>query len=192
MRQRTRLVQSALEMFSVREIGTLLVPDHYDHSTALSRFQQDNLISFSHYRTEINDRNFPNPTRVLSPGERFKVSIVRNAVRGLMNVSERMEFLCLKNGMLLGAQGAALVFNQMRNQLVAEETVLSLDAMERLWTDGHGGFQAPHIGIVREGPVFGLFPFESCGSSAINFFLFEEIDPRTVSRTTAHNKDRRS
>jgi hypothetical protein len=48
------------------DLGIITVPDDYVHDKRLTTFGKQNRKKFYYYNDEINDKNFPNPTRLYS------------------------------------------------------------------------------------------------------------------------------
>ena len=131
------------------DLGIITVPDDYDHATHLTLFrerhQSGEKKSFNHYKDHITDKNFPNPTRILKPGDRLRVRAFKQVVGGTTTSEERLAFLATQKAIHTGAQGASLVFDQKRDQLPKRKWYASFDEKDRLWADTHGNHGVPHV-----------------------------------------------
>ena len=161
------------------ELGIITVPDDYDHETWLARFygkhQGGKKKSFYYYNDEITDKNFPNPTRVLKPGDKLRVRAFKQVVGGTTTSEERMAFLATQKAIHTGAQGASLVFEQKRDQLPKGKWYASFDEKERLWTDADGHHRVPGVDCVSDGGFwFRLGRFEDVWSGDVAFLCFCE------------------
>lgn len=97
------------------DLGTITVPDDYDHRTRLESFLKKNRKKFYGVEDNINDANFPNPSRVLKPGDRLLVRAFKQVVE--VTTEEQMMLLTTQKAVYVGAQGASLVFEQKRKFL---------------------------------------------------------------------------
>jgi hypothetical protein len=135
------------------DLGILTVPEDYDHATRLTTFSKLNRKNFYYYNDEITDRNFPNPTRVLSPGDELRVRAFKQVVGGKTTSEERLAFLATQKAIHTGAQGASLVFEKMRYQLPKGKWYASFDDKDRLWADNVGYHRVPYV-RCHSGGVF--------------------------------------
>jgi hypothetical protein len=92
------------------DLGIITVPDDYDHATWLALFSKKNRKKFYFYNDNITDVNFPNPTRILKPGDKFYVRAFKQVVPGNTTSEERMTFLKTQKAIHTGAQGISLVW----------------------------------------------------------------------------------
>ena len=72
------------------DLGIITVPDDYVHDNRLTTFGKQNRKKFYSYNDEITDRNFPNPTRVLKPGDKLRVRAFKQIVGGSTTSEERI------------------------------------------------------------------------------------------------------
>jgi hypothetical protein len=133
------------------DLGIITVPDDYDHATALTTFGKKNRKKFYYYDGEITDPNFPNPTRVLKPGNKLRVCAFKQVVGGTTTSEERMDFLRKEKAIFTGAQGASLVWDQKRDQLPKGKWYASFDERNRLWQDACGGHRVPYMCCHSDG-----------------------------------------
>ncbi len=155
------------------DLGTIIVPNDYDHGTWLSSFSKKNRKKFYSYNDDINDKNFPKPTRVLKPGDKLRVRAYHQVVSGTTTSEERMEFLKTLNPVFIGAQGAALVFEQKRDQLPKGKWYASFDEKDRLWEDSDGSHRVPGMDANSDGDFrFNLGYFEEVWNDDNAFLCF--------------------
>lgn len=134
------------------DLGTIVVPKKYKHEGAIAAFQKKHRSSFYSWSEAINDTNFSNPSRVLEPGDKLRVRIFKQNVGGTTTSEERLEFLKgLPGAVLVGAQGAALVFDQKGAKLPRGYWHLSFDEKERLWEDAGGCHRVPGVLVHGNG-----------------------------------------
>jgi hypothetical protein len=100
---------------------------------------------FRSYNEDITDKNFPNPTRILKPGEEFRVRVFKQFVGDTTTSEERMAFLATQKAVHTGAQGLSLVFDEKRDQLPKGGWYASFDERDRLWKDAHNKHQVPGV-----------------------------------------------
>ncbi|MEK7664422.1 MAG: hypothetical protein AAB340_03240 [Patescibacteria group bacterium] len=153
----TPKVVSSVQKFEIfKNLGILTVPANYIHTTRLADFyerhQGGEKKSFYYYNSDINDQNFANPSRILKPGEKFQVDVVRQ-VSGEVTSEEHMAFLAVHRGIHLGAQGASLVFDdqKMRADLPKGKWHFSFDEKARLWQDAPRYHRVPGIYAGSDG-----------------------------------------
>ena len=120
------------EKFSLLiDLGTITVPDDYVHANQLAMFRERS-PDLNLYNIQISDQNFSNPSRILKPGEKFRVRAFKHAA-GLVSNEECLNFLVSRGAVHLGAQGASLVFDQKRPLLPKSDGgYTSLDVEDRL------------------------------------------------------------
>lgn len=133
------------------DIGIITVPDNYDHATQLDRFMKENCEEFYSVNDNIKDKNFPNPSRVLKPGDKLRIRAFKQVVPGRTTSEERMAFLVTQKAVYTGAQGASLVFEQKRDQLPKGKWYASMDKKENLWEDADGVHRVPGVGRGSDG-----------------------------------------
>lgn len=163
----TSPVQEATEKFALLvDLGIITVPDDYVHQTRLATFGKQNRKKFYYYNDKITDQNFPNPTRVLKPGDKLRVRAFKQVVGGTVNSEERMAFLATQKAIHTGAQGASLVFDQKRDQLPKGKWYASFDEKDRLWADADGHHRVPRVDAGSDGGfVWGLGALRVSGTS---------------------------
>ncbi len=145
-------VQKPSEKFALLvDLGIITVPDDYDHASRLTTFGNQNCKKFYNYNEAITDKNFPNPTRVLKPGDKLRVRAFKQVAPGTTTSEERMAFLATQNAIHTGAQGASLVWDQKRDQLQKYRWYTSFDDKDHLWTDFDGDYRVPCIYYYYDG-----------------------------------------
>lgn len=112
------------------DLGTIVVPDDYVHEKELGSLDSND---FYYFNPDIKDENFPNPSRILKPGDKLWVRVFKQCSSTETTSVERMDFLAKKrNYVHTGAQGISLVYKQKRNELPKGYWYLSFDKKERL------------------------------------------------------------
>ncbi len=155
------------------DLGVITVPE----DCRLSTFSRENRRQFIYYEEAINDANFSNPTRILKPGDKLGVQAFRQAVPSQTTSEERLEF-CRRQerGVLVGARGVSLVFDQKRHLLPRGLWYSSLDQRERLWKDARGCYGVPNLVVLRSGYFdFDLRCFEQPRDESYAFFTFRDL-----------------
>lgn len=159
------------------DLGIITVPDYYSHAECLKSFRDKSGKEFSHFRNEINDANFPDPTHILRRGQKLHVSAYMQVVKGTTTSEERMAFLATRKAMYVGAQGASLVFNQRREELRKGKWYASFDEEGRLWKDSGGHRQVPIIHCDSDGDFeFILHPLATAWRSGNAFLCFNHAE----------------
>ena len=162
------------EKFTVlADLGFITVPHDYVHATWLDSFRTENRGKFHHYNDAIADANFPNPSRILQPGDKLRVSAITQAMSGTTTSEERMALLAARKAIHTGAQGASLVWKQKRDQLPKGICYCSFDEEGRLWRDAAHHRRVPRIDASSDGTFrFSLSVFECPWFPDFAFFLF--------------------
>lgn len=136
----------------LKDLGTIIVPKTYRHSTALATFTKQYAEKLLYMNPAITDENFPNPSRILKVGEVLYVSAWEHADGvGATSSIERMGFLRSKNALLVGAQGGALTFVQKRKSLPKGYWYCSMDESKKLWEDADGHHRVPGVDASHGG-----------------------------------------
>jgi len=145
------------------DLGTITVPEDYRHETWLASFsEKDSKKFFYLWNDNITDANFPNPTRILKPGDKLRVKVFKQIVSGTTTSDERVAFLKSQKAVFTGAQGVSLVFEQKRSELPKGYWHASFDEENRLWKDACGDHRVPFVYTRWDGSFeFRLGNFES-------------------------------
>lgn len=159
------------------DLGIMTVPADYVHATQLTTFgEKKSRKRFYYYNDAITDANFPNPTRVLKPGDKLRVRAFQQIIEGTTTSEERMAFLATQKAIHTGAQGASLVFEQMRAKLPKGKWYASFDEKERLlYADGY--HRVPGVDAGSDGAFgfdLGRFEYVWCQFSA--FLCFCDVE----------------
>jgi hypothetical protein len=144
------LAKPPLKFAEVLGPGAITVPGDFVHEECLRRLHEQNRERWF-IDDELVDPNFPNPTRILRPGDRLLVRVFRQISDGDSTSEERMAFLAMQNAVYTGAQGAALVFEQLRERPQKGFGYISFDEGPRLWKDTSGEPWVPILGADLEG-----------------------------------------
>ncbi len=176
-------VITPVEKFALlADLGIITVPANYDHATRLDSFRKNNWEKFYSYNDELTDTNFGNPSRVMKPGDRFRVKVFKQTVGGTTTSEERLAFLKSQNAVLTGAQGASLVFGEERGHLPKGYWHSSFDEKDRLWKSVAGYHRVPSIDARSSGYFdFRLGHFESVwddSHTVLCFCFCDEADAK--------------
>ena len=127
------------------DLGIITVPADYDHATCLSLFRKKNSKKFYYDDKDITDAHFPNPSRILKPGDKLWVRAFGQIVPGSTSSEERIAFLATQNAVHTGAQGLAQVFEQKRDLLPKGKGYCSFDEKDLLWQDSVDYHRVPYL-----------------------------------------------
>src|SRR3989344_4543850 len=159
------------------DLGIITVPDDYAHEKWLTTFREQNHKKFFYYDKAITDAKFPNPTRILKPGEKFCVRAFKQVVGGTTTSKERMAFLATQKAIHTSAQGMSLVFDQKRDQLSKGKRYTSFDEKDRLWTDADDHHRVSDVYCHSDGYFnFYLGNFEDVWDVSHAFLCFCDIE----------------
>ncbi len=170
-------VEPAEKFALLVDLGIITVPNDYDHATRLDKFMKKNRKKFCDINDNITDANFPNPTRILKPGDKLRVRAFKQVVGGTTTSEERMTFLATQKAIHTGAQGASLVFDQKRDQLPKGKWYASFDEKDRLWADADGYHRVPSVYCDSDGDFeFILGDFELVWYGVDAFLCFCDVE----------------
>lgn len=159
------------------DLGIITVPSDYVHGTRLGTFMKENRKKFYGVNDNITDKNFPNPTRILKPGDRLHVRAYQQIVPGTTTSEERLAFLATQKAIHTGAQGASLVFEQKRDQLPKGRWYASFDEPNRLWKDAGGRHGVPRVDADSDGDFnWSLGCFERVWDGSHAFLCFCDVE----------------
>lgn len=151
------ITNSSPQFTILADLGIITVPEDYNHATFLvsfrTRHQGGRKKSFWSYNEGITDANFRNPSRVLKSGDKLSVRAFRQIVSRTIS-KERMTFLKEQDAVLVGAQGAALVFDHKRDQLPKGYWYASMDQPDRLWEDAGRSHRVPEVLANHDGNFY--------------------------------------
>jgi hypothetical protein len=146
------LPDARFEMLNSFEIE---VPEGYDHATRLDAFALEHRNEFFFYNDAITDQNFGSPTIRLEPGRKLKVTVFE--IKKTVSSEDCFAFLKGQEALLVGAQGASLVYEQKKEKLPVGKWSLSFDEKDRLWIDSDGRHRVPRVCRCSDGDYqFGL------------------------------------
>jgi len=134
----------------------IIVSNDYKHSTYIKSFRKKYKSGLYYSNSNITDKNFKNPSRILKPGDIFICKIFSQIKSDKITSEEKLAFLKLQNAVFLGAQGICLVYEQGRDKLLKGKSYSSFDEKERLWEDHNGYHRVPNIGVDLDGG-FGFY-----------------------------------
>jgi hypothetical protein len=158
------------------DLGIITVPNGYSHANHLDKFVMKNRKKFYSINDNITDVNFANPTRVLKPGQKYRVRAFQQVVSGTTTSEERMSFLLTQKAIHTGAQGESLVFEQKRDQLPKGKWYYSLDEIDRLWAASDGTHGVSRVSCHSDGVfLFDIGYFESFCDGGCAFLCFTEV-----------------
>ena len=159
------------------DLDVIEVPSDYDHATQLASFEKKNCKKFYSYNDFITDRNFPNPSRKLEPGKKYRVRAFKQIVSGETTSEERMAFLATQGAVYTGAQGASILWDQKHGQLPKGKWYCSFDEKERLFKDVDGNHRVPYVGISCDGGFdFRLDNFEHAWDEYYIILCFSDFE----------------
>ena len=121
----------------------VVVPRRYDHATCLEKFRKKYRKDFHHYNAGITDENFGRATTRIAHGQRFHVEIFQ--IKERLTSDECITFLHSQGAVLVGAQGATLMYEQYSKHLPKDQWMVSFDEKEALWKDGDSQHKVPCI-----------------------------------------------
>jgi hypothetical protein len=124
------------------DLGILTVPQGHRHDGHLGAFRREQESKFFHFDGAVTDKNFPQPSTILRPRDKFWVLAFRHSGEEKLTAEDRMEFLKRQEGnVFVGPQGASLIFEQRALELPRGHWYASLDEPENCWDDeGFRGF----------------------------------------------------
>lgn len=170
---RPQALSETTEKFALLvDIGIITVPDDYVHEKRLTMFYKQNRRKL-YYNDEITDKNFPNPTRILKPGDKLRVRAFKQVALGTTTSEECMAFLATQKAIHTSAQGLSLVFEQKREQLPKGMMYNSFDESERLGRAASGIHWVPALVCYTDGDFqFNLGYFERVWHNDHAFLCF--------------------
>jgi hypothetical protein len=150
--QRCRRLSDKFQFFV--DLGIITVPEYYQHGTFLKIFTQRYRQKFKWFNQDFLDENYPNPSHVLTPGERLWVRIYRQ-VAAETTSEERLTFLRRRQALLTGAQGLAVLYDHIVSNggsLPEGYRHFSYDVESRLFRGSQGHPRLPSMDEATDGP----------------------------------------
>ncbi|MDO8493176.1 MAG: hypothetical protein Q7S19_01370, partial [bacterium] len=89
------------------------------------------------------DANYGHPSLKLSPGLKFMVKVFQ--ITDTVSSDDCLKFLKAEKGVLLGAQGASLAYEQGKQHLIKGRWHASFDEKENLWEDSGRYRRVPDV-----------------------------------------------
>ncbi len=158
------------------DLGIITVPEG-SPGTRLARFKNEYGDKFRYYNKDVTDEHYPNPSRVLKPGDKLWVRAFEQVVSGETTSGEHMAFLATQHAVHTGAQGASHVFEQKRTQLPKDKGYASFDEKGNLLEDADRSHQVPLVYAYSGGEFsFYLVPFEHTWPVINAFFCFCDVE----------------
>ena len=159
------------------DLGIITVPAGYVHATRLVTANERGVYGEMYANDpNLTDAHFPNPSRVLKPGDRVHVYAYKQIVPGETTSAERLAYLATQKAVYLGAQGASLVLEQKRPLLPKGFWYASFDEKDRLWEDAGGYHRVPCVYACSGGGFsFDLGRFEFVWHGDFAFLGFCDI-----------------
>ncbi|MDP3901936.1 MAG: hypothetical protein Q8Q37_03160 [bacterium] len=137
----------------------LAVSRDYVHRTRLADFREVHGSEFFCFNSDLTDEHFPNPSVQLTPGQELNLEIFQ--ITTVVTSEDCLAFLKSRNALLLGAQGASIVYELAKDRLVKNRSCVSFDEKNRLWRDVDGRPRVPRVSVYSDGAFdFSLGRFE--------------------------------
>lgn len=129
----------------------LTVPTDYNHDTQIdtSGAKARKEKTTYYYNDDLTSKNFANATNKLVPGKTYKVKIF--PILQTVTSEGCMTFLRKQNAVLVGGQGATLVYDLAKDQLPKGKWTVSFDEKDALWEDAGGYRRVPDVGASTVG-----------------------------------------
>jgi hypothetical protein len=123
----------------------LTVPVGYSHDTQIDtsgkKVKKEKTTYY--YNNDLTSKNFAKATNKLVPGKTYKVKIF--PILQTVTSEDCMTFLKKQNAVLVGGQGATLVYDLAKDQLPKGKWTVSFDEKEALWEDADGNRGVPSV-----------------------------------------------
>ncbi len=163
-----------------RELGEICVPKGFVPETCLATLRS--LHPELRMPACVCDENMQYPTHVLRSGERFSVQVFLHHCKSIrsLDTGTCTKFIQNMNGVLVGAQGLGLVYQQCRDRLEPSWTYVSLDEISRLFEDSLGTHGVPYLlyhGTYSGGTnsEFGVRAWGKSINTSIGIFVFTAV-----------------
>ena len=158
----------------------VMVREGYAHATRLDTFraehQGEENPEFYFYNDAITDENYAKKaTTKLTPGRKFLVKMF--AITERVTSDDCMKKLRQEKGVLVGAQGASLAYEQGKGQLIKGKWHISFDKKDVLWQDSRGRHRVPYVSAHSDGDfmfVLGTFEDDWHGYNVLLCFCDQE------------------
>jgi len=161
--------------FELANAFNIVVPKGYDHAMRLTDFTKAHGSEFNYYNSDITDEHFSQATIKLVPGRKFKVKAFH--ITKTVTSEDCLSFLHKQKAVLIGAQGASLVYELAKNKLSKDRWSVSFDEKDALWVDSGGGHRVPYVGRYPDDAFdFDLGHFEDDWTGAYCLLCFCDCD----------------
>jgi len=154
--ERDRLAGSASAAegkFVLLSTVPLTVPTNFDHATQIASFLKAHRREFSFVNEALTDKNFARATQRLVPGKTYTVKIF--GITSRVTSKDCLGLYRAYNGILTGAQGLTLAWQEARGTFPVGKWTASFDEKDALWTDSGGSHRVPCVRRYSVGD-FGL------------------------------------
>lgn len=129
-----------VDEFELLTTFELVVPKNYNHATRLDSFKVAHESEFYYYNPNLTDQNFSKATTQLVPSWKFQVKVFGIKAGKSVSSEECLAKIQSENGVLVGAQGASLAYEQGKANLPKGKWHISFDEKDALWFgDGYHG-----------------------------------------------------
>lgn len=137
------------EKFELLNTVSITVPQGYDHVNRLDSFSKEHRKEFYYYNVSITDKNYAKATTKLEPGRKLKVKVFQ--IKERVTSEDCMAHLRSQKAVLVGAQGASLVYEQKKDELPVDRWSVSFDEKDALWKDADGDHGVPDVYRYSDG-----------------------------------------
>lgn len=129
----------------------LTVPTDYNHDTQIdiSAKKARKEKTTYYYNDDLTSKNFANATNKLVPGKTYKVKIF--PILQTVTSEDCMALLRKHKAILVGGQGATLVYDLAKDKLPKGKYTVSFDEKEALWKDAGGYRRVPLVSADTDG-----------------------------------------
>ncbi len=174
------------------DLGLIKVPKGFKSRSCLKDFRnrkinRDRITLISSY---LDDAYFYRPSKILRPGQIFRVRVFAPVVSEPSSSEERMNFLTNEGAIFTGAQGAALVIEQKYDELPRRKLYASFDRPSRLWRQyPSSDRQVPILTLQTCDSYFSLHNWGDCWPEYGAFFCFTEPTSEEIAAEEAKEKE---
>ena len=161
------------DRFKLVNTFEIVVPEGYDHGKRLDSFDKEHRKAFYYYNDAITDKNYAKATTKLEPGRKLKVKVFQ--IKETVTSEDCMAKLRSEKAILVGAQGASLVWEQKKEELPVSRWSASFDEKDALWKDRYR--RVPSVLRRSDGDfLFNLGYFENDWDDGYCLLCFSEAD----------------
>lgn len=129
----------------------LTVPADYKHDTCIDSFAKrvKKEKTTYYYNNDFNSQNFAKASVKLEPGKTYNVKII--PILETVTSEDCMKVLRSHNAILVGGQGATLVYDLAKDQLPKGKWTVSFYEKDSLWKDASGDHRVPSVFARSDG-----------------------------------------